>query len=119
MPNRYELAFDLVRKKNGKAFLPFTVLGWPDKTRSLEIIKKMIDSGCTALELGIAFSDPIADGPILQAAAFETIDSGFSVEDAFDLTSRSAKVGCKYPNRHTCLFQHCACSGNRAIFCQD
>jgi tryptophan synthase alpha chain len=45
----------------------------------------MIKSGATALELGFAFSDPIADGPILQAAAFETISSGFSVNDAFAL----------------------------------
>jgi tryptophan synthase alpha chain len=87
MASKYELRFAQVRQDNGKAFIPFTVLGWPDKKRSLSVIEQMIKSGATALELGIAFSDPIADGPILQAAAFETIASGFSVDDAFALLS--------------------------------
>jgi len=71
--------------KTGKAFIPFTMLGWPNRQDCLKTIKTMIESGATALELGMAFSDPIADGPLIQQAAIETIASGFSVQDAFDL----------------------------------
>ena len=87
MTSRYKTRFDQLQKDNRKAFIPFTVLGWPDKERSLTMIKQMIKSGASALELGIAFSDPIADGPILQTAAFETISSGFTVDNAFTLLS--------------------------------
>ncbi len=87
MTSRYETRFTQLAKNNQRAFIPFTILGSPDKTRSIKLIDQMIKSGASALELGIAFSDPIADGPILQAAAFETISSGFSVDDAFALLS--------------------------------
>ena len=85
MLSRYESKFAELKKDKCKAFIPFTILGYPDKERSLSIIEHMIKSGASALELGIAFSDPVADGPILQTAAFETIASGFSVADAFKL----------------------------------
>lgn len=87
MDGNYERRFSQIKKDNHKAFIPFTILGWPDKERCLSIIKQMIKSGASCLELGIAFSDPIADGPILQAAAFETISSGFAVKDAFTLVA--------------------------------
>lgn len=85
MVDRYARRFDELRKANKKAFMPFSLLGWPDRTTSFTMIKEMIDCGASALELGIAFSDPVADGPIIQRAAHETIMSGFSVKDAFDL----------------------------------
>jgi tryptophan synthase alpha chain len=103
MPSHYELRFNELRKNNCKAFIPFTILGWPNKEKSLALIKQMIKSGASALELGIAFSDPIADGPILQAAAFETISSGFTVNDAFALLS---EVRRRYPYWSSCLFQY-------------
>lgn len=82
MSHRYATAF------NTKAFIPFTLLGWPDVDTSFNIIKTMIDSGATALELGFPFSDPVADGPIIQAAAFQTIENGFTLSDAFTLLKR-------------------------------
>jgi tryptophan synthase alpha chain len=97
MPSHYELRFNELRKNNCKAFIPFTILGWPNKEKSLALIKQMIKSGASALELGIAFSDPIADGPILQAAAFETISSGFTVNDAFALLSEVRRLDADIP----------------------
>jgi tryptophan synthase alpha chain len=85
MSKRYEERFNQLKKANGKAFIPFTLLGWPNKDKSLKMIKEMIECGASALELGIAFSDPVADGPVIQKAAYDTIASGFSVHDAFDL----------------------------------
>src|SRR5215470_4156503 len=85
MSTRYDQRFKELQKTNGKAFIPFTLLGWPDRDASLKMIKQMIECGASALELGIAFSDPVADGPVIQKAAYETIASGFSVHDAFAL----------------------------------
>lgn len=79
------------------AFIPFTLLGWPDAQRSFEIIKTLIDSCATALELGFAFSDPVADGPIIQAAAFETIENGFRLSDAFALLQRVRNYNAEIP----------------------
>ena len=88
MSTRYERRFEQLKKTGNKAFIPFTLLGWPNADESLKIIRQMIESGVSALELGIAFSDPVADGPVIQRAAYETLSSGFSVADAFSLLGR-------------------------------
>lgn len=83
--NRYGTRFKSLKTKDQKGFIPFTLLGWPNLEASRTIIRTMIDSGATALELGIAFSDPVADGPLIQEAAGHTIAQGFRVEDALCL----------------------------------
>jgi tryptophan synthase alpha chain len=71
--NRFQRLF---QDPKMKAVIPFFMLGDPTPEASLEIIKTAIDTGCHALELGIPFSDPIADGPIIQAAAKRALDAG-------------------------------------------
>jgi len=85
MTSRYKKRFAELKQSNLKAFMPFTVLGWPDKERSLALIKQMIEAGVSALELGFAFSDPVADGPLIQRADFETLASGFTVSQGLEL----------------------------------
>jgi tryptophan synthase alpha chain len=97
MSTRYQDAFGKLTSSGGKAFIPFTLLGWPKVDQSFEIIRTMIDSGATALELGFAFSDPVADGPIIQAAAFETIEAGFRLSDAFALLKRVREYDSQVP----------------------
>ncbi len=97
MSKRYQARFDKIKKDNQKAFMPFTVLGWPNKEKSLAIIKTMIDSGASALELGFAFSDPVADGPVIAKAAFETLESGFKTADAFSLIAEVRKLDAEIP----------------------
>jgi len=77
---------ELFASNDGKAvFIPFFVLGDPDYDQSLEIIKTAIDAGADILELGIAFSDPIADGPTIQRADVRALESGMTCERAFEL----------------------------------
>jgi tryptophan synthase alpha chain len=83
--NRYAEKFAQLKKVGSKAFIPFTMLGYPNRNTCLETMKTFVDSGASALELGLAFSDPMADGPTIQQAANETIATGFSVDDAFSL----------------------------------
>jgi len=66
------------------ALIPFFVIGDPDFDTSLEIVKTAIDAGADILELGIPFSDPIADGPTIQKADIRAINSGITVEKALE-----------------------------------
>ncbi|MFH1126914.1 MAG: tryptophan synthase subunit alpha [archaeon] len=68
-----------------KAFVPFTVLGDPDFDTSLEVVKSMIDAGADMLELGFPFSDPVADGPVIQLADKRALDGGMDVDSCFRL----------------------------------
>lgn len=79
--NRYKQRFDSLKAQGKRAFIPFTLLGWPTSGASLDIIKTMIDAGVSALELGFPFSDPVADGPVIQQAATEALTRGFRVQD--------------------------------------
>jgi tryptophan synthase alpha chain len=66
------------------ALIPFFVIGDPDSFTSLEVIKAAIDAGVDILELGIAFSDPIADGPTIQKADIRAMAGGMNVTKALD-----------------------------------
>ncbi|MFT4653415.1 MAG: tryptophan synthase alpha chain [Kangiellaceae bacterium] len=80
---RYEAMFtDLSAKKQG-AFVPFVMLGDPDFETSIDIIRTLIGSGADALELGIPYSDPIADGPTIQKASIRALGSGIRPHDCF------------------------------------
>lgn len=70
------------------ALIPFFVIGDPDFDTSLEIIKAAIDAGADVLELGIAFSDPIADGPTIQKADIRALRSGIDIEKAKDFIKK-------------------------------
>ncbi len=71
--------------KRGKAFIPFTTLGYPDRRRSIALIKSLVHSGASALELGFPFSDPIADGPVIQQASDEALQNGITTKGCFEM----------------------------------
>ncbi len=91
--NRYAARF----ADGKKAFMPFTLLGWPNADASLGIVRTLIESGATALELGIPFSDPVADGPIIQAAAKEALDNGFTVDQGIELLKQIRALDSEIP----------------------
>lgn len=114
--DRYAERFASLKKSNNGAFMPFTVLGWPDEETSFGIIKTMIDSGASALELGIAFSDPVADGPIIQAAAHKVIESNFSVNQALELVARIRKYDENIPIGLLVYYNHVMAKGIDQFF---
>ena len=69
---------------NRAAVIPFFVIGDPDYDTSLEIVKAAVDAGADILELGIPFSDPIADGPTIQKADIRSLRSGMTVTKALE-----------------------------------
>ncbi|MCL1143302.1 tryptophan synthase subunit alpha [Shewanella gaetbuli] len=94
MSNRYQAAFAALKQKQQGAFVPFVTLGDPSVEVSFEIIKTLVDNGADALELGFPFSDPLADGPVIQGANLRSLDAGTTPEDCFELI---AKIRALYP----------------------
>ena len=76
---------DLFQNAQRPLLIPFFVIGDPDPQRSLDLIKTAIDAGADILELGIPFSDPIADGPTIQKADIRALNAGMNCTAAFDL----------------------------------
>ncbi|GHV56763.1 tryptophan synthase alpha chain [Synergistales bacterium] len=91
MSLRYERMFALLREHREGAFIPFVTLGDPNMTESEAIIETLLDSGADALELGLPFSDPVADGPVIQAAANRALKSGATTGACFELMARVRK----------------------------
>jgi|TARA_B100001971_G_scaffold194166_1_gene199891 tryptophan synthase alpha chain len=79
----YNQVFSKLKRKKERALVAFTVIGDPNYKTSLEIVKKIIDSGADILELGLPFSDPIADGPTIQAADNRALKNKFNTDKAF------------------------------------
>ncbi|MDR1873386.1 MAG: tryptophan synthase subunit alpha, partial [Synergistaceae bacterium] len=87
MSQRYEKLFDSLKKKNEGAFIPFVMLGDPGLEESEAIIETLIESGADALELGIPFSDPVADGPVIQASANRALERNVTPDECLDLAA--------------------------------
>ncbi len=77
--------------KNGKVFIPFITGGDPDMETSYELIKTMAENGADIIEIGIPFSDPIAEGPVIQAADLRSLSAGTTTDALFDLVIRLRK----------------------------
>ncbi|WP_462171482.1 tryptophan synthase subunit alpha [Pseudoalteromonas xiamenensis] len=94
---RYDELFEQLNKKDEGAFVPFVTLGDPSKEQSIEIIKALIDGGADALELGIPFSDPIADGPVIQSANIRALNAHINTQDSFDIIKAIREYNANIP----------------------
>ena len=82
---RYAKSFATLKEQNSGAFIPFVIIGDPNAEQSLAVIKTLIDAGADALELGIPFSDPSADGVTIQMAALRALGSGINTNICIEL----------------------------------
>ena len=71
--------------KNGKEFIPFVTCGDPDLETTAEIVREMEKSGADLIELGIPFSDPTAEGPVIQGANIRALSGGVTTDKIFAL----------------------------------
>ena len=69
---------------NGKAFVAFVTCGDPDLETTEAIVKSMADNGADLIELGIPFSDPTAEGPVIQGASLRALNSGTTADKIFE-----------------------------------
>ncbi len=95
MTQRYEKCFAALAEKNQGAFVPFIALGDPNRELSMKIVDCLVKSGADALELGIPFSDPVADGPTIQDASTRALNSGTTPDTCFEML---AEIRAKYPD---------------------
>jgi tryptophan synthase alpha chain len=86
--NRLVRRFDDLRREGRKAFIPFVTACDPDTDTTVELVLGMEKAGASVVELGVAFSDPIADGPTIQTAFTRVLAKGFEAAQAFDAVKR-------------------------------
>ncbi|UQY42533.1 tryptophan synthase subunit alpha [Erwinia sp. PK3-005] len=91
---RYEQLFKRLQASKEGAFVPFVTLGDPSPELSLQIIDTLVAAGADALELGIPFSDPLADGPTIQNATLRAFAAGTTPAQCFEMLTTIRQ---KYP----------------------
>jgi len=99
MPPAGKLPATFARLKGEKraAFIPFFAAGDPDMATTADLLRAAADAGADAIELGVPFSDPIADGPVIQNAFYRALDKGFKVNQLFELVQRLRRTGFSTP----------------------
>lgn len=88
MKNRVDKKFQELRRSGKKAFIAFLTAGYPDLQATQELVLAFEKTGVDIIELGVPFSDPIADGPVIQAASFESLKRGATLKKALALVKR-------------------------------
>ena len=89
--NRIVEKFDRLREKKEKAFIPFITLGYPDLSCTENLVLELEKRGADLIELGIPFSDPLADGSIIQRASHEALRNGVTLKGAIKLVEQLRK----------------------------
>ncbi|HEX6316442.1 MAG TPA: tryptophan synthase subunit alpha [Gemmatimonadaceae bacterium] len=84
--------FDALARARRKALIPYVTAGHPSPARSLELMRALEDAGADVIEVGVPFSDPMADGPVIQASSQAALEHGMSLDRTLDLV-REARLG--------------------------
>lgn len=95
--NRIEERLQWLQEKGKKAFITYITAGLPDMDGCAVLIKAQEEAGLDVLELGIPFSDPVADGPVIQAASYKAISQGTNLEKTLEMVAGIRKDGCMLP----------------------
>jgi tryptophan synthase alpha chain len=85
---RIEDAFIQLQREGRKGFIPFITAGDPDLESTYELLIELARAGATVIELGVPFSDPMADGPVIQRASERALKHGFGLQEILDTAAR-------------------------------
>ena len=88
--DRIEQRFNLLRSEGRKALVCYVTAGHPDIARSIELLRGLEEAGTDIIEVGVPFSDPIADGPVIQQSSQEALAAGMNLDKALQLVSEAA-----------------------------
>jgi tryptophan synthase alpha chain len=83
--DRIAAAFEAARGEGRAALMPYMMAGYPDREASLAVAEAYVDSGADLIELGVPFSDPLADGPTIHAAATRALEAGSTLSSALEV----------------------------------
>lgn len=89
--NRIDAKFRELSIKRKKAFIAFLTAGYPDFATTEKLVLEFEKQGVDLVELGVPFSDPIADGPVIQMSSFEALKKGATLRKVLDLVARLRK----------------------------
>lgn len=90
-------AFNQARAEGRAALMPYYTLGFPDRTTSIEVLESIARAGADLIELGIPFSDPLADGPVIQHSTHVALEHGASVQGCLELVETLRLRGVAQP----------------------
>ena len=88
--NRVDQRFALLRGTRRKALVCYVTAGYPDVDQSLALLRGLEENGADVIEVGVPFSDPIADGPVIQESSQRALATGMTLDRALNLVSRAA-----------------------------
>src|SRR5882724_12490344 len=88
MTTRIDARFAQLKKEGRSAFVTFLMAGDPDPGTSLAIVKALPQAGADVIEIGMPFTDPMADGPAIQAAGLRALHAGQDMVKTLDLVRR-------------------------------
>jgi len=87
------IAFEKARADGRAALVGYLPAGFPDVDASIAALREMVAAGCDVIEVGLPYSDPVMDGPVIQAAVQQSLDAGFRVDDIFRVVEAVAATG--------------------------
>jgi tryptophan synthase alpha chain len=82
-------AFSRLKREGKQGLIPFITAGDPDLDTTAELLIELSNSGATVIELGVPFSDPMADGPVIQRASERALKHGFGLKEIFETTAKA------------------------------
>src|SRR5438876_11496373 len=88
--NPIDALFQRLRSQKRKAFIPFVTAGDPDLPATELLIRTLAENGASLIEIGFPYSDPIADGAVIQASYTRALDKGLRLDDIFAFARRVA-----------------------------
>jgi tryptophan synthase alpha chain len=86
--SRIEAAFSKSKKEGKPGFIPFITAGDPDLDTTAELLVELSEAGATVIELGVPFSDPMADGPVIQRSSERALQRGIGLKEIFATTEK-------------------------------
>ena len=95
--SRISQAFEKLRKSGEGAYIPYVCCGDLGPEFTIRLAKRLTSAGADIIELGLPFSDPLADGPTIQSAMVRALSSGFKTQTLFDTVSRIRSEGVRTP----------------------
>ena len=121
--NRIDAFFDTARRSKRKALIAYLTVGYPTAEATLEIAQALVDGGCDIIELGIPFSDPLADGATIQRASQRALESGITPRKCLEVAAELRKrvdipllfMGYYNPMLHYGLDKFCTASRKAGI----
>lgn len=81
--------FTSLRGAGRRALVCYVTAGHPDRSRSLDLVRGLADAGADVLEIGVPFSDPVADGPVIQASSQQALERGMTLDGALELIAEA------------------------------